>query len=120
LYYAQVREQPVQVRRALIVTSVAMVVAVVTVLAAVSITLAKLLSGGFGSCPAQGQMAVVEGETVALQDRAFPGRDPCDVGRTHGTGDINVLGFDCRVRTPAGEVVASTTPNRADGTCGQP
>jgi hypothetical protein len=119
LYYAQVREQPVQVRRALIVTSVAMVVAVVTVLAAVSITLAKL-SGGFGSCPAQGQMAVVDGETVALQDHSFPGRDPCDVGRTHGTGDINVLGFDCKIRTPAGEVVASTTPNRADGTCGQP
>jgi hypothetical protein len=96
-----------------------MVVAVVTVLAAVSITLAKR-SGDFGSCAAQGQMAVVDGETVALEDHAFPGRDPCDVGRTHGTGDMNVLGFDCRVRTPAGEVVASTTPNRADGTCGQP
>jgi hypothetical protein len=103
----------------LIVTSVATVVAVVTVLAAVSIALAKR-SGGFSSCTAQGQMAVVDGETVALEDHGFPGRDPCDIGRTDGAGDMNVLGFDCRVRTPAGEVVASTTPNRADGTCGRP
>jgi hypothetical protein len=103
----------------LIVTSVATVVAVVTVLTAVSIALAKR-SGGFGSCTAQGPMVVVDGETVALEDHGLPGRDVCDVGRTAGAGDMNVLGFDCRVRTPAGEVVASTTPNLADGTCGRP
>jgi hypothetical protein len=33
---------------------------------------------------------------------------------------MNVLGFDCTIRSPAGEVVASTTPNRNDGTCGMP
>jgi hypothetical protein len=103
----------------LIVTSVGTVVAVVAVLAAVSIAFAKR-SGDFGSCTAQRQMAVVDGETVALEDRVFPGRDPCDIVRTDGPGDMNVLGFDCRVRTPAGDVVASTTPNRADGTCGLP
>jgi hypothetical protein len=103
----------------LIVSSVATVVAVVMVLAAVSIALAKR-SGGF-SCAAQAPMAFVDGETVALEDHGFPGRDGCDIGRTdEGAGDMNVLGFDCRVRTPAGDVVASTTPNRADGTCGQP
>jgi hypothetical protein len=52
------------VRRWLIVTSVGTVVAVVAVLAAVSIAFAKR-SGDFGSCTAQRQMAVVDGETVA-------------------------------------------------------
>jgi hypothetical protein len=58
------------VRRWLIVTSVGTVVAVVAVLAAVSIVFAKR-SGDFGSCTAQRQMAVVDGETVALEDRVF-------------------------------------------------
>ena len=104
----------------LIVSGVATVVAVFTVLAAVSIALAKR-SDGLVPCAAQAPMAVVvAGETVALKDHGLPGRDGCDVGRTDGAGDMNVLGFDCMVRTPAGDVVASTTPNRADGTCGLP
>ena len=32
----------------------------------------------------------------------------------------NVLGFDCKIRDAQRHVVATRTPNRADGTCGQP
>ena len=67
-------------------------------------------------------ITTVNGQFVELQDQHAPGRqkasEPCgDLGRTDA--DFNVLGFDCKVRDPAGTVIARTTPNRHDGTCGQ-
>ena len=61
----------------------------------------------------------VDGHPVALQDQGAPGRDGCELPRV-GTKEFDVLGLDCRVRTDRNVVVASTTPNREDGTCGQP
>jgi hypothetical protein len=57
---------------------------------------------------------------VAFEDQGGPGRDGCD-DRHAGAGlSWRVLGFDCKIRDPADVVVATTTPNRTDGTCGQP
>ncbi len=66
--------------------------------------------------------ATVNGQFVELQDQHAPGRQEeselCgDFGRMEA--NMDVLGFDCKVRDPAGTVVATTTPNRKDGSCGQ-
>ena len=70
-------------------------------------------------CSAPLAVTTVDGHRVALQDQGAPGRDGCELPRI-GTKDFDVLGLDCRVRTNKNVVVASTTPNRSDGTCGQP
>jgi hypothetical protein len=61
----------------------------------------------------------VNGATVIYEDQGGPGRDGCD-GPEAGRGlGYNVLGFDCKVRDASDKVVAVTTANRSDGTCGQ-
>jgi len=70
-------------------------------------------------CSAPLAVTTVDGRTVALQDQGAPGRDGCELPRV-GTKTFDVLGLDCRVRTDRNVVIASTTPNRSDGTCGQP
>jgi hypothetical protein len=64
---------------------------------------------------------------VVLQDQGQPGRheekdESCsrDFRATNGIAGLNMLGFDCKLRDEAGVVVGSMTPNRPDGTCGQP
>jgi len=65
-------------------------------------------------------ITTLNGETVAYEDQGSPGRDDCD-GTTNSGGPQNhTLGFDCKIRNNAGAVVATTTPNRVDGDCGQP
>lgn len=67
----------------------------------------------------------IDDEMVALQDQASPGPSDCDLNVNHwlvtseGAPD-KVVGFDCWVRERAKGVVATSTPNRNDGTCGQP
>jgi hypothetical protein len=60
-----------------------------------------------------------QGGTVALEDQGGPGRDGCDDRHAGASFSWNVLGFDCKIRDPGDVVVATSTPNRADGTCGQ-
>ena len=66
----------------------------------------------------------VDGQLVALQDQHAAGRDDpaeqCGDIAPNGDAQMNTLGFDCKVRDARGSVVATTTPNRRDGTCGQP
>lgn len=59
-----------------------------------------------------------DGARGTLEDNGEPGRDGCD-GPDHNSLGIT-LGFDCKVRSPEGEVVDEVEPNRADGTCGLP
>lgn len=68
----------------------------------------------------------IDGQEVVLQDQGGPGRDGCDGNGlpsqstvASGLAIAPVLGFDCKVRDVNGTVVATTTPNRPDGTCGQ-
>ena len=75
-------------------------------------------------CTTQLSVAGVGGRDAALQDQGSPGRDGCDLGDNGVTLErVRMeyeLDYDCLLRNRSGEVVASTTPNRADGTCGQP
>jgi hypothetical protein len=66
------------------------------------------------------------GRTVVLQDQGAPGRDGCEIDEvpdeatTGAAGDdVLVLGLDCSYRDAEGDVVATTEPNRPDGSCGQ-
>lgn len=52
---------------------------------------------------------------VALQDNGQPGRGDCDGAPT--LRDTLVLGLDCKLRDPAGEVVDRLAANGDDGTC---
>jgi hypothetical protein len=71
-------------------------------------------------------ISTVDGQTVVLQDHGRPGRhkedNPCigDYDSPNGVAGFNTLGFDCKLRDVNGLVVGTSTPNRADGTCGQP
>lgn len=69
----------------------------------------------------QASLAIVEidGQSVAFQDQTGPHEDErCDFQETEDA--YPVLGFDCKVREPDGEVTAELVPNRSDGTCGLP
>lgn len=74
--------------------------------------------------------AEVDGRGAVLEDQGQPGPDGCDRDAVPDPDDVDVmvsdtdddplvLGFDCAVRAPDGEVVATTAPNRSDGTCGK-
>ncbi len=69
-------------------------------------------------------IAIVDGQTVVLQDQGRAGRheedEPCsgDYG-PNGIAGFNKLGFDCKLRDANGVVVGSSNANRADGRCGQ-
>jgi hypothetical protein len=72
---------------------------------------------------------VIDGKQVVLEDQGSGGRDGCDhadwLSDPHELSDSGldvdgVLGFDCKVRDVDGTVVATTQPNRSDGSCGQP
>jgi hypothetical protein len=70
-------------------------------------------------CKASLALVEVDGRMVAPQDQTGPGEDPgCDFGETERA--YAVLGFDCKVREPDGEVTVEVVPNRNDGTCGLP
>ena len=61
----------------------------------------------------------IDGRMVAPQDQTGPGEDErCDFQETEDA--YPVLGFDCKVREPDGEVTVELVPNRSDGTCGLP
>jgi hypothetical protein len=60
----------------------------------------------------------IDGRTVVPQDMDPPGRDACDGEQTE-RGRL-ILGLDCKVRRPDGEVIATLEPNRDDGDCGLP
>lgn len=60
----------------------------------------------------------IDGHDVFLQDGGQPGPDGCESDETTRTN--RVLGLDCKIRAPDGDVVAELQPNRADGTCGIP
>lgn len=69
----------------------------------------------------------IDGVQMPLQDQGSPGRDGCDDSDrprrspvTSGIAEAPVVGFDCKARDVDGVVVATTQPNRPDGTCGQP
>ena len=69
----------------------------------------------------------IDGVQMPLQDQGSPGRDGCDGSDrprrssvTSGIAKAPVVGFDCKARDVDGVVVATTQPNRPDGTCGQP
>ncbi len=69
----------------------------------------------------QASLAIVEidGRSVAPQDQTGPNEDErCDFQQTEDA--YPVLGFDCKVREPDGEVTVELVPNRSDGTCGLP
>jgi hypothetical protein len=63
-------------------------------------------------------IVTIDGHEVQFQDQAKPGRDGCDLDQTQPLA--RVLGFDCRIREPDGQVVVELVPNRSDGTCGLP
>ena len=68
------------------------------------------------------QLTTVDGQMVALEDQNAPGptaKGPCGDSDRKGVAGMNTLGFDCKLRDETGRVVATTTPNRADGLCGQ-
>lgn len=70
-------------------------------------------------CKASLAMVEIEGRMVAPQDQTGPGEDErCDFDQTEPA--YAVLGFDCKVREPDGEVIVEVVPNRSDGTCGLP
>jgi hypothetical protein len=70
-------------------------------------------------CKASLAMFEIDGRSVAPQDQTGIGDDPwCDFDETEDP--YPVLGFDCRIRQPDGEVTDELVPNRADGTCGLP
>jgi hypothetical protein len=70
-------------------------------------------------CKASLAVVEIEGRMVAPQDQTGPDEDEgCDFDQTE-RGHA-VLGFDCKVREPDGEVTVEVVPNRSDGTCGLP
>lgn len=81
-------------------------------------------------CTAQLSIATVDGISYRLQDQGPPGRERCDgvmfdisnprMVATDGVFAAGYLGFDCKVHSPDGSTSPTiTTPNRADGLCGQ-
>ena len=54
-------------------------------------------------------------EMIALQDNGEPGPGDCDGSPTLRT--MRVLGLDCKLREPDGEVVEQLSPNGEDDTC---
>ena len=76
-------------------------------------------------CPLGFAFTKVDDEMVALQDQGKPGPGDCDLDVnqwlvTSEGAPTKVIGFDCWMRERAKGVVATTAPNRPDGTCGQP
>jgi hypothetical protein len=70
-------------------------------------------------CLASLAFVEIDGRMVAPQDQTGPTEDErCDFGETEDP--YAVLGFDCKVREPDGEVTLELVPNRSDGTCGLP
>jgi hypothetical protein len=70
-------------------------------------------------CTTSLHLGSVNGGLVALEDQGSPGRDGCELRHGEHPAGYNVLGLDCKVRDVAEIVVATTTPNRPDGTCGR-
>ena len=100
-----------------------LVVGAVSVLVVVAAAGAWLWAASKGSeshfCQASLAIVEIDGRTVAPQDQTGPGEDEaCDFDETESA--YPVLGFDCKVREPDGEVTAELVPNRSDGTCGLP
>ena len=82
-------------------------------------TLATSGQGEARFCKASLAIIEIDGRTVVPQDQTGPGEDQaCDFDETEDA--YPVLGFDCKVREPDGEVTAELEPNRSDGTCGLP
>jgi hypothetical protein len=96
---------------------IALVVVALTVSAVVLYVRAESTTSRF--CTTGLAIGTVNGGMVALEDQGGPGRDGCDDRHVAPSLGYNVLGFDCKIRDPADVVVAVTTPNRSDGTCGQ-
>ncbi len=70
-------------------------------------------------CQASLALVMIDGRSVAPQDQTGPGEDErCDFDQTEA-GHL-VLGYDCKIRQPDGEVEVELVPNRNDGTCGLP
>jgi hypothetical protein len=70
-------------------------------------------------CQASLAIFEIDGRTVVPQDQTGLGEDErCDFDQTKD--GYPVLGFDCKVREPDGEVTVELVPNRSDGTCGLP
>lgn len=70
-------------------------------------------------CKASLALVEIDGRMVAPQDQTLAGEDGrCDFDQTERA--YAVLGFDCKVREPDGEVTVEVVPNRRDGTCGLP
>lgn len=70
-------------------------------------------------CKASLALVEIDGRMVAPQDQTGPDEDEgCDFDQTERA--YVVLGFDCKVREPDGEVIVEVVPNRSDGTCGLP
>lgn len=65
------------------------------------------------------QIQTDDGREIVLEDQGDPGPGDCD-GPQVLTNGADVIGFDCRVREPSGDVVAELEPNQPDGRCGQP
>lgn len=63
-------------------------------------------------------LPIFEGRGVrgTMQDHAPAGPDACD-GPEVDSG-MHVLGLDCNLRNPDGNVVAELEPNQPGGTCG--
>lgn len=101
-------------------------------------TLAALLVVGLGAlwwstevqsaprarfCTAGQAFTTIDGVFMPLQDQGSPGRDGCDGSDRPSRSSVEqapVVGYDCKARDVDGTVVATTQPNRPDGTCGQP
>lgn len=54
--------------------------------------------------------------TFTFEDGGEPGPGDCDGSKVARSG--LVLGFDCKLRNPGGDVVAELEPNQPDGRCG--
>lgn len=92
---------------------------VLVVAAAGTWIFATSLPGEARFCQASLAIFEIDGRTVVPQDQTGPGEDEhCDFDQTED--GYLVLGFDCRVREPDGEVTVELVPNRSDGTCGLP
>jgi hypothetical protein len=90
----------------------------VAVVAAGSGLLVSQRSGDARFCNAAAAIVEINGEPVFLEDQGAPGEDGCDADQA--AMNATVLGQDCKLRAPGGDVIDELEPNRADGTCGQP
>jgi hypothetical protein len=70
-------------------------------------------------CAAIKQVEQVDGRSLVLEDRGLPGPDDCDSSTTAGEAEFPRLGYDCKIRDVHRHVIATASPNRHDGTCGQ-